>query len=862
MATNNKFASLKFPIMLIGLFLLALTARIGGLDEYVTVDEPYWVRASHGFISGLLYDDYICPPIRDGRSFETNGWGCTLQGFHPGVTTMWAGSLGFLLHYWQTAPPGVSLQAHLESLAGSMYDYHTTPELVRLTRLPIVFLSALFIVLFYLMLRKLLPERVALTATLLLVIHPFHISLSRVLHHDALTTTFIVLSLLAMIGYWLKGWGLRWLIISAILAGLAVLSKPVGWFTIPLAGLVGVIGVYYSWVQTQSFHWAKIKQLALEGILWGVIVLITFVALFPAMWVIPGAVIKHVFIESADIATEGHLHYFLGQISDNPGPLFYPIGWPLRASPLEIIGLLILPVATWQLFRSNFPTSLRQYIFKHAVLTALALFLVTFLLFETYASKKMVRYFLPAIPVIDIFVAMGLLWLVDKLVNLNNKWPVRRWTMPILAVVIFAVHGWFVVSHYPYYLTYYNPLFGGNRVAAQIMTIVGWGEGMKEVATYLNRQPDAASLKVITWYERTLKPFFVGQTSKFPRQAGDFMAADYLVYYINQLQRHTQRNDDVWRYFDRHSPPVYRVTLNGLEYAWVYRNPIEHHVNWQENSLPGAINIFGYNITPKGELILFWQNLGLNDERLWAGLSTVTDDEITWLATCAPTPGFAAEVDTPGAIIESMCSLQTKDTLADAYDLHLGLGDESGDISPIEFPGGRLALSIDKTGQLTEANQASTLALVAERELPNEAVAQNIAFAGLVQLVGYQLKPAAWQTGNEAELLLYWQPLQKPEFNMAEGVELELRLFANTPQETILTATKPLFAQTPTGEAFQRGDVIPASYPVSLPDTLPAGEYWLETCLKITINGQIVKGVVVDTSERIECLKFPVTVEF
>jgi hypothetical protein len=99
-------------------------------------------------------------------------------------------------------------------------------------------------------------------------------------------------------------------------------------------------------------------------------------------------------------------------------------------------------------------------------------------------------------------------------------------------------------------------------------------------------------------------------------------------------------------------------------------------------------------------------------------------------------------------------------------------------------------------------------------------------------------------------------------FDMAEGVELRLRLFANNTGKTILTATTPLFAQAPANKAFQRGDVIPASYPVLLPDTLPAGEYWLETCLKIAVNGQIVKGVRVGTSERIECLKFPVTVEF
>jgi 4-amino-4-deoxy-L-arabinose transferase-like glycosyltransferase len=141
------------------------------------------------------------------------------------------------------------------------------PTLIAPARLPLAVMAALFVALFYALLRKLLGERVALVSTLLLVLHPFHIAHSRVLHHDALTTMFMVLSLLAMVGYWLQGWKRRWLLVSAVMAGLALLSKPVSWFMIPYAGLLGGLSLYYRWRSGQWRGWFDVWRLMGEGIL-------------------------------------------------------------------------------------------------------------------------------------------------------------------------------------------------------------------------------------------------------------------------------------------------------------------------------------------------------------------------------------------------------------------------------------------------------------------------------------------------------------------------------------------------------------------------------------------------------------------
>ncbi len=847
---NNRKLLARWAIP-IAIFALALLVRVPRLGGFLTVDEPFWVHTSREFASGLLFPDHECPPVRNGRQFSTTGLGCTFQAGQPGVTTAWGGSLSLMAYYWQTArSTGVDLRAFLQDLDP------LDPALIAPTRLPMTVIAALFVPLFYLLLRRLLAERVALIAALLLALNPFHIALSRVLHHDALAATFMVLSLLAMVGYWLQGWKWYWLPISAVMAGLAFLSKTVSWFLMPYAALLGLLSLYYRWRGGQRRGWSEVGQLVAEGFLWGAVAWLTFVAFFPAMWVIPAQVIRGILDVSIQYGQEGHVNelYFLGRISPDPGPLFYPIGWLLRSSPLEVLGLLILPVALWRSGRLLSASSLRRQVLNHPPQVALALFLVTFLLFETASSKKMVRYFLPAFPVIDIFVALGLLWLWDRVTRIIRNRAVHRWGVTLLSGVVLLAQGWLVLDNYPYYFTYYNPLFGGASGASHLIGI-GWGEGMNEAAAYLNQQPGAESLQVAAFYYLTLAPFFVGDAGEFPDQVGDVMQADYLVYYRHQLQRRLQ-DMDVWRYFDRHYTPVHRVTLQGLDYALVYRNPIEHHVRRPGNSLPGVITTFGYNLAADGMLTLFWQNLGLEaQQELWMGLAPAIGGETHWVA-CTSAPGFTVELDTPGAILESLCPLPEAGPSPDFYDLRLGLSDGEA-ISPIEFPDGRLALSVDSTGHFAPVDQATALELLKEWKLVTPL---DISFGGTARWVGYQLEPATWQPGSTGVLHLYWEMNRKFDLSLINAFQLVLRLVPDDVPDPVLSVTSPVLPQPVAARDVAVGAVVPARYPLSLPVNLPPGQYSLDVCLTVATGGQPVIGVRADTSEPIECLSLPVTV--
>ncbi|MBI1880349.1 MAG: hypothetical protein HYR94_19370, partial [Chloroflexi bacterium] len=105
----------------------------------------------------------------------------------------------------------------------------------------------------------------------------------------------------------------------------------------------------------------------------------------------------------------------------------------------------------------------------------------------------------------------------------------------------------------------------------------------------------------VSWYSTTFGPYFKGQTiykideEKISRSPKPGLAADYVVFYINQTQRQLP-SEGVLQYFQTRSP-VYTVTLNGLDYAWIYPSVGMQHVLPGEVRLVGQSELVGYNLT-------------------------------------------------------------------------------------------------------------------------------------------------------------------------------------------------------------------------------------------------------------------------
>jgi 4-amino-4-deoxy-L-arabinose transferase-like glycosyltransferase len=189
-------------------------------------------------------------------------------------------------------------------------------------------------------------------------------------------------------------------------------------------------------------------------------------------------------------------------------------------------------------------------------------FVVGFALFLTVASKKLDRYALPLFPVLAILAGLGLWSLWRHVLELAGRFAMPVLDGPALVVLVGVVQALSLVWAHPYPLAYYNPLLGGGPAARRAL-LVGWGEGLDQVAAYLEAQPGADAARIAIYYPQVLN--FQGLVRGTVQRYGDPRPADYVVDYVSAAQRgHTPA--EVAGLAPRHT-----VRINGILYARVYQ---------------------------------------------------------------------------------------------------------------------------------------------------------------------------------------------------------------------------------------------------------------------------------------------------
>ena len=552
---------LQTPLVVLLLFLAVWLPRVPALDAFVTPDEPSWLYRSANFYQAISRGDFAH----------------TFQKEHPGVTVTWAGTLGFL-----QLLPGYAEESSEQLVRDQLEPWlheHSTIEPLQLLvagRWWMVLWITLITVAAYFPLRKLFGAPIAALAVLFMGWDPFYLALSRLLHLDGLLTSLTVLALLAFLAWLYGGQQLRYFVISGLAAGLATLTKTPALVLLPTAGLLLLV----EWFRRIRAGEGKLPGLLLAFVAWVALVAVTFVALWPAMWVAPLGVLSSIVSEMQKYS-EGHdnLMFFLGQATENPGPLFYPVAYLFRTTPAVLVGLVAAGALGWK----------RRWPLDAPVRRRSALGLIAFaLLFAavmTLSAKKFDRYLLSVFAVLDIVAALGWLGLTQALLG---WWHERRSrTAPAGAVparsapsrlsgwvvlaAIFLLHGLFAFTHFPYYFTYCNPLVGGSRTAPDVL-MAGWGEGLDAAAEWLNQQPQTAGLRVASWYSQGPLSYFL-QPGRRAWDLAVFTAlhlvdADYVVLYVNQWQRQLPSPELVDYYLDRE--PAHIVRSGGLELARIY----------------------------------------------------------------------------------------------------------------------------------------------------------------------------------------------------------------------------------------------------------------------------------------------------
>ncbi len=550
---NSK--AIRNLLLFLAMFLAISLPRMLSIEQSVVVDESKWLVRSANFLSAVSNGSYAD----------------TYQREHPGVTTMWAGALGLARLFPEYKDAEITDVDRVQLISMLRQAGYEPLETLVSARVVVVLINSAVLVFVFAYARKLLGTAAATLGTLFIAFSPFHAAHTQILHLDGLMGSFMLLSLLAFLSFG-SFQSFSDLIVSSIAAGLSWLTKSPSLVLLPTVGLLALV-FYFRRLKSQKdintirTLWPTIREL----FFWVVIASITFIVLWPAMWVDPIGSVTKILTSAIGYAVEGHDNaiFFDGRIFPDGriGPEvlhFYPVTYLWRATPVVLFGL---PLSLFAFFKRDYP--LRRFQSRVTV-AGLLLAVVIFVLVMNFGTKKFDRYLIPAYAPLDLISATGWIAFSNVAVKLKS-WQHRRLVKLSVLGTAVVLQLLLLLSVYPYYLSYYNVVLGGGKRAQNVMTI-GWGEGLDAAARYLNEKPNPGSLRVASWYRNSFLFHFEGQTDSIPSVLDEqglntIFEVDYAVIYIHQWQRDLPK---ILLDRLRERNPEYRVWINGLEYVRIY----------------------------------------------------------------------------------------------------------------------------------------------------------------------------------------------------------------------------------------------------------------------------------------------------
>ena len=550
------------------LFVAASMSRLFSLGAHWTSDEGGWLDHSTVFMTAV----------------EMGAFSETLVTFHPGVITMWIAALRTFF-----TEPHISVQG------------------LALARWFIGVALLIGIGVAAWLLHRLFGRWVAVIGAAFLSFSPLFLAQSRRVHTDALAAVFVLLAVLSLLLYCQIPQKRRYLVGSGIAFGLACLAKSNSLI------LLLWVPICFALFRNREETW---RQFFLRGLGAGLCflscTLLTVFALWPLFWtlvflvfglcllavalftcrelqkgahgrltlylaslvvvgVVSGYMVRtvwRVFDGVAWAITTPHNveHFFLGQVLYDPGWLFYPLVLCIETAPLTLPLVFAGCLFLWRKRHEE------GYARQFRIALALVAVVLLFTLCLSLTSKKFSRYLLPAFPMLKVLAAIGffecLKWgysYIDS--RLGTGANSQKLTFSIVTILcFFLIQIVPVLRLHPYYGTYYNLCFKLTDIR-KIIT-VGAGAGYDLAAKYLNRKPNAQELRVQTFPQsgQFFYQYFVGQPPW--SDEGEVVAPDYEVVHLRESQAGWVPQTGTLNGELEHV-----ITLNGIDYVWIYRIP-------------------------------------------------------------------------------------------------------------------------------------------------------------------------------------------------------------------------------------------------------------------------------------------------
>ncbi len=570
LATREKLHVKFIYLILALLFILFSIPRLTHLDAHWNSDESRWLHRSAQFMSAVKAGEFSK----------------TLIAYHPGVPTMWLAGLRI---FWLPASVDVESLAHARFFIG------------------VLVWGGIGIA--SLLLYQLFGKWIALVSFACLAYSPFFLAQTRRVHTDALASLFILLTILLLLIYCQNRSRRRYLVYSGIALGLALLSKSYALILLICVPLcLSFSGAAWKNLSRRHRFLMHIRELVVHlnctlltafafwPVFWtpifGLLALGLFVLTFVLlkgdlenkhrhlMWLATLGIgqifvcvhrsvqtVWLVFEKVNWAVTTPHEveHFFLGEVVNDPGWLFYIFVLTIKSAPLVFPFAVVGMVLLWK-HREHSDADAGKY------QASLFLFagVIIFTLCLSATSKKFSRYLLPAFLLLEILASIGIVESLRWIGAWLNVSRVRHPQAVKIVVASVAGLGFFfiqilpVLSLHPYYGTYYNPCWKVTDIT-KIIT-VGEASGLDIAANYLNEKPSPELLvvQVSPLASEFVKNYFRGYAYRADKETG--LSPDYEVVYIrdSQIGRVSQTGT-----LNGELEAV--ITLNGIDHVWIYK---------------------------------------------------------------------------------------------------------------------------------------------------------------------------------------------------------------------------------------------------------------------------------------------------
>jgi hypothetical protein len=477
------------------LIIVTLIPRLVSLNSFVTVDEPFWLSVGANYYYAIGQ-----------RELEN-----TVYEYHPAVTTMSLVTAAFLVDFPDYRGLGQGyFDVDKEKFDPFLIEHgHDPLHLLYLSRLFQVALITLFALVIFYLLSVFVGAEKAFFATLLISSAPYFLGHSRILSHEAMVAFFVIASIFGMMAYleYERKW--IYLLVSAVSAALAQLTKSSAMAMFPLIGLMLLFSAFGN-TDARGLRASVIVHLKVLA-QWSGLLIITYFVLWPGMWVAPGKMLYEVYGNAFSYAFQGARLQVTHELQpstfslDAMGGMIvnFVMQILVRQTPIGWLGLILAALSL--LGRGKWSVSgrirkLTLYLFLNAVLFVL--------LFSAAQGRNSPHYIMAAHVSMDAIAALGwcALWTWAA-----SQWSANvQWVFSLAGTLLVSVQLWSAFSFYPYYYTYANPVW--SRITHE-MLLSDYGDGFEQAAVYLAEKPGAESLAVFSYRGRgPFSYFFPGRT--------------------------------------------------------------------------------------------------------------------------------------------------------------------------------------------------------------------------------------------------------------------------------------------------------------------------------------------------------------